>query len=100
MIQHHGSFAMAVPSIWTAPPFQFGQFVQVRESSGQVVGMEHLTHEQGKQTMCSDGWWFYVLEPRTLTDGRVIADVIGYHESVIQALPSLAEMKYECRAAV
>jgi hypothetical protein len=100
MIQHHGDFAVQLPSGWTAPKFQFGQSVQVRERTGQITGLDHYTSEQADAAGCSEGWWYFVLEPRTLSNGGVIADVIGYHESVIQPLPYLPPASYGCRVAV
>lgn len=100
MIQHHGDFAVALPSGWTAPQFGFGQTVQVREKTGQVTGLDHYTSEQAAALQTTEGWWYFVFETRTLTDGRVIADIAGYHESVIQAVPYLSEVKYKSRVAV
>ena len=100
MIQHHGSFAIQYPVGWTAPQFQLCQTVQVREQTGQVTGLEHYTLEQSEQVGCCSGWWYWVLETRILANGKVIADVIGHHESVIQAVPSLSAVSYECRVPV
>jgi hypothetical protein len=100
MKPHHGSFAMQLPSTWTAPQFEFGQTVQVRERTGQVTGLDHYTEEQAEVTGCTEGWWYFVLERRTLSNGKVIADVCGYHESVIQAVPSLTVLSYSTAALV
>lgn len=100
MIQHHGNFAMSVPSNWTAPPFQFGQTVQTEERTAPVVGMEYVSPEHGEMVACLDGWWIWLLETRTLSNGKVIADVMGYHESVIQAVPCLSAVSYKHGIAV
>jgi hypothetical protein len=100
MIQHHGNFAMSLPSTWTAPPFQFGQTVQTDERVAPIVGMEYVSPEHGEMVGCLDGWWIWLLEARTLSNGKAIADVMGYHESVIQAVPCLPSLQYECPVAV
>lgn len=100
MIQHHGSFAISYPANWTAPQFQFGQIVQVRERTGQVTGLDHYTSDQAAALETSEGWWYFVFETRTLSNGKVIADVSGYHESVIQAVPCVPAPSYECRVPV
>jgi hypothetical protein len=101
MIQPHGNFAtLPYPANWTAPKFQFGMTVQVREQTGQITGLEHYTEEQAEATGCTEGWWYFVLERRTLSSGKVIADVCGYHESVIQAVPSLTVLSYSTAALV
>jgi len=100
MIQHHGSFAIQYPANWTAPQFQFGQTVQVRERTGQVTGLDYYTHEQAAALETSEGWWYYVFETRTVSNGKVVSDVSGYHESVIQQVPCLPSTYYEHALAV
>jgi len=100
MIDRHGNFAMQLPSTWTAPQFQFGETVQVRERTGQITGLDHYTSDQAATLQTTEGWWYFVFETRTLTDGRVIADVSGYHESVIQAVPCDVLAYDKCRVAV
>ena len=95
MISVHGDFAIQFPVGWTAPRFQFGQIVQVRERTGQITGLDHYTSEQAKAADVSEGWWYFVLEQRTLPNGKVITDVMGYHESVIQAVPCSSPLSYE-----
>lgn len=94
MIQHHGDFAVQLPSGWTAPQFQFGQTVQVRERTGQITGLDFYTSEQAAAVETTEGWWYYVFETRTLSNGKVVSDVGGYHESVIQAVPCLPIVSY------
>lgn len=100
MIQHHGSFAISIPANWSAPQFQLGQMVQVRDRAGQITGLDHYTTEQAAELETSAGWWYFVLEKRTLSNGEVIADVGGYHESVIQAVPCMPSTYYEHPIAV
>jgi len=88
MINQDGSFALQIPATWTAPRFAFGQFLQTVKNRGQVIGIEFTTVENSAMTGTEAGYWYYLLEPRALPCGRMIADVGGYHESVLQLVPS------------
>jgi len=68
--------------------------VQVRERTGQITGLDHYTSEQAAELETSEGWWYFVLEKRILPNGKVIADVCGYHESVIHQVPSMLPAYY------
>jgi hypothetical protein len=100
MISVHGDFAIQIPTDWTAPRFQFGQMVESDHRPGQVVGLEYLTSEQADAVQCSSGWWYWLLERRTLSNGKQIADVMGYHESVLQPVPCMPSTYYEHPIAV
>jgi len=100
MINHHGGIALQIPATWNAPKFAFGQLLQAGKYQGQCVGIEFTTIENSAMTGTESGYWYYLLEPKTLPNGRMIADVGGYHESVIQLLPCDVSMYDKCCAVV
>jgi hypothetical protein len=88
------------PSTWTAPKFQFGMTVLVRERTGQITGLDYYTHEQAVALETTAGWWYYVFEQRTVSNGKVVSDVAGYHESVIQPVPCDVQPSYSVPSLV
>jgi len=100
MIQHHGSFSISIPANWSAPRFQFGQMVQSAHRIGVVVGVNYFTSEQAAAVDSESGWLYWLLETHTLSNGKVISDVMGYHESVIQPVPCMPSTYYEHPIAV
>lgn len=100
MIKHNGDFACQLPDGWELPLYRFGQAVQIRGKDGRITGLDYYTKEVAAALETSSGWWYFVYEPRTLPDGRTIADVGGYHESVIQLAPCSSTASYDHAVAV
>lgn len=87
MIHDRGNSSIQFPVGWSVPAFELGQVVEVDDRTGQIIGCNHYTSDLAAAAGCLAGWWYWVAEQRTLSDGKVIIDTFGYDEDVIQLLP-------------
>ena len=97
MMIDRGNFARAClqfPSDWERPKFHLGDRVTVDGETGLIVGAFYASSDSCDPEFDSYelGWWFEVVT-QTVIPGKVLTNVIGHHQDVIQ--PELTTIDIE-----
>ncbi len=86
MMLDHATFAcLQFPSEWGHPRFQLGQTVSCDDGTGFIIGATYSDEHSmnpGDDQECV-GWWFWICF-ETVVAGRVLKNVLGKHQDVIQ----------------